>query len=30
MYIYNMGFPHSSVDKDSASSAGDLGSIPGL
>ena len=24
-----MGFPHSSVSKESASSAGDLGSIPG-
>ena len=25
-----MGFPHSSVDKESACNAGDLGSIPGF
>ena len=29
IYIY-MGFPHSSVGKESACNAGDLGSIPGL
>ena len=31
MYInYNKGFPHSSVGKESAYNAGDLGSFPGL
>ena len=29
MYVY-MGFPYSSVGKESACNAGDLGSIPGL
>ena len=28
--ICTLGFPHSSVDKESACNAGDLGSIPGL
>ena len=27
--VENLDFPHSSVDKESACSAGDLGSIPG-
>ena len=29
IYTYSMGFPHSSVGKESACNAGDLGSIPG-
>ena len=28
--LYSMGYPHSSVGKDSNCNAGDLGSIPGL
>ena len=30
LHINFLGFPHSSVGKESASNAGDLGSIPGL
>ena len=30
VHIKNQGFPHSSVDKESACHAGDLSSIPGL
>ena len=29
-YMLPLGFPHSSVNKESACNAGDLGSIPGL
>ena len=29
IYMYSMGFPRSSVGKESARNAGDLGSIPG-
>ena len=29
IYMYSMGFPRSSVSKESARNAGDLGSVPG-
>ena len=29
IYMYSMGFPRSSVSKESACNAGDLGSVPG-
>ena len=30
IWYHSMGFPHSSVDKESACIVGDMGSIPGL
>ena len=30
LFVYILGFPHNSVSKESACSAGDPGSIPGL